>query len=154
MKLYFNIIIIIIPFYINAQTFDTPKIQPSQSFISGSFVTKPKTPETLPTMKSLYLNKVEIAKAKLTREENKLIKLARVTWQKEIIVRKEEEKLNKLENSLKLDNNPDIPKKIENCKKQIARSKNKLSKAKNKENLKSEKVKKLDLAIEASKFER
>ncbi|MFC5681765.1 hypothetical protein [Flavobacterium sp. GCM10022190] len=108
----------------------------------------------MPTMKPLNLSSKDVAKAKLAREEQKLIKIARETWGIEANLKKEQEKLVQLEKSLKTNDNYKLLKEIETYKKQIAKSNDKLSKAKIILELRTEKVKNIELAIEELKFKR
>lgn len=149
-----SLIIILLPFFINAQSFNPTKLRPSYDFGRASLESRPKQPETLPTMKPLNLSSKDVAKAKLAREEQKLIKIARKTWGIEANLKKEQEKLVQLEKSLKTNDNYKLLKEIETYKKQIAKSNDKLSKAKIILELRTEKVKNIELAIEELKFKR
>tara|TARA_R110002033_G_scaffold148714_1_gene185798 strand:+ start:985 stop:1422 length:438 start_codon:yes stop_codon:yes gene_type:complete len=143
---------IILPFVLNAQSFNPPKIQPSSNFSRTGLEPRPKVPEITPTLKPLSRSHVENAKAKLVREEQKLIKQARKTWEKEIALKTKQEKLNNLESTQKNSNDSNLQKKINIYRKQIAKSQAKLNKAKIKLELRSKKVAEFELAIEEAIF--
>ncbi|UUF16121.1 MULTISPECIES: hypothetical protein [Flavobacterium] len=106
------------------------------------------------TVKPLSRNDVEKTKAKLAREEQKLIKLAEKKWQIELDLRAKRESLKNLENTSKNNNDPDYQKNIEKLKKEIAISQNKLDDAKSKQDFRAEKVLELEIMLEESKFTR
>jgi hypothetical protein len=147
-------IITILPLFANAQNFNSSQIKPQNNVHSFGLEPSPKVPEIMPTMKPLYRNRVENAKAKLAREEQKLIKLARKTWEKEADLKTKQEKLKNLENTPENSNDPNLQKNIEKCKKQIAKSQNTLDKEKIKLESRSKKVEDFELAIEEAKFKR
>lgn len=145
-------IIMTLPLYANAQKFNLPTPQMQNPFIWGN--QRPKVPEITPTLKPLYRSHVENAKAKLAREEQKLIKLARKAWKKEADLKKEKENLKNLENNPENSNNPYYQKKFEKLKTQIAKSQDKLNKVKTKVDLKSKELEDFELAIEEARFQR
>lgn len=148
------IIIIILPFFANAQNFNPSQIQPQNNVGPMGIESRPKVPEIMPTMKPLYRSRLENAKAKVAREEQKLIKQAKKTWKKEDDLKTKQEKLKNLVNAAGNSNDPNIQKKIEKYKKQIAKSQDTLDKEKIKLESRSKKVEDLELAAEEAKFKR
>lgn len=144
------IVMIILPFFVNAQNFNPPQIQPQNNIWPKGLEPRPKVPEIMPTMKPLYLSRAENAKAKLARKEQKLIKQARKTWEKEADLKTKQEKLKNIENAPKNSNDLNLQK----FKKKIAKSQDKVNKAKIKLESRSKKVKDFELAIEEAKFRR
>ncbi len=71
------IVMTILPLFINAQRFNPSKILSQHNILPFGQELHPKVPEIMPAMKPLYLSRKENAQAKLTREEQKLIKLAK-----------------------------------------------------------------------------
>jgi hypothetical protein len=138
--------------YANAQKFDSTQIRPNLSnpFLEGE--KSPKVPEITPTLKPIYRSRVENAKSKLLREEQKLIKLARKTWDKEADLKAKKEDLINLENTAKNSNNPSIQRNIDKYKKQIAHEQDILDKEKLKVEILSKKVADFELAIEEARF--
>lgn len=146
--------VMIMPIFANAQSFN-----PSQQVLLHGTVMgiDEKAPQLvqLPTMKPIVtLNHVEKAKAKLAREEQKLIKIARKAWDKEDDLKKEQDQLKTLENASQNNNDPDHQKKIEALKKQIAKSQEKVNQAKIEVELESKKVEDLEKAIDDAKYTR
>ncbi|CAM3904096.1 hypothetical protein FLSI110296_02445 [Flavobacterium sinopsychrotolerans] len=72
-------IITILPFFVSAQNFNPPKIKPPNVVHPIRLEQRPKVPDITLTMKPLYRSSMENAKAKLAREEQKLIKQAKKT---------------------------------------------------------------------------
>ncbi|WP_132011686.1 hypothetical protein [Flavobacterium sp. 90] len=148
------LIVMIMPIFVNAQSFNP---NPSQQVLHGLMGVDERAPQLvqLPTMKPIVtLNHVEKAKAKLAREEQKLIKMARKAWDKEDDLKKEQDQLKTLENASQNSNDPDHQKKIEALKKQIAKSQEKVNQAKIEVELESKKVEELEKAIEDAKYTR
>ncbi|MFC6264992.1 hypothetical protein [Flavobacterium panici] len=146
--------IILLPLFASAQNFDPSKYGPQkQDLLFPGANQNPKLPQ-LETVKPLSRNDVEKTKAKLAREEQKLIKLAEKTWQIELDLRAKRESLKNLENTSKNNNDPDYQKNIEKLKKEIAISQNKLDDAKSKQDFRAEKVLELEIMLEESKFTR
>lgn len=141
-----------LPIFANAQRFNRPRID-SPNPLFPMQEKSPKLPQ-LETVKPLSLNRVEKTKAKLAREEQKLVKLARKTWDQEDNLKKEQKQLQDLENNPKNSNDPYHQKNIDKCKKQIAKSQNKLNEAKTELELRSKKVEDLEKAVEEAKFTR
>ncbi|WP_133507421.1 hypothetical protein [Flavobacterium chryseum] len=108
----------------------------------------------LPTMKPISVSRLQKAQTKLTREEQKLIKLARKAWDYEDDLKKEQEQLKNIENAPESSNDPDHQKKIEKLKQQIVKSQEKVSKAKAEVESETIKVESLEKAIETAKFTR
>lgn len=134
------IIIMIFPLFINAQTFNPPTRQFNQNLLFGVRDEKPPKLAELPTMKPIStLTQIEKAQAKLSREEQKLIKLARRAWDLEDDLKKEQELLKTLENTPDSSNDSDHQKRIEKLKQQIAKSQQELDKAKTEVELNSKK---------------
>lgn len=147
--------IIILPLFVNAQTFNPPTRQFNQNLLFGVRDEKPPKLVELPTMKPIStLTQIEKAQAKLEREEQKLIKLARKAWGLEDDLKKEQGLLKNLENTPEKSNNPEYQKNKENLKKQIAKSQDKVNKVKEEVELESKKVEELEKAIETAKFTR
>ena len=148
------LILVTIPFFTNAQGFNPSQIQLRNSPFPISNDRPPQLVQ-LPTMKPITsLSQVEKAQAKLAREEQKLIKLARKAWDQEDNLKKEQEQLKIFENTLESNNDSDHQKRIENVKKQIVKSQDKLNKAKTEVESMSKKVEDLEKAIEEAKFTR
>ncbi|MFB3389422.1 hypothetical protein [Flavobacterium sp. LAR06] len=147
------IIIMILPLYINAQNFNPSKAQFTPRHPFGIGDEKPPQLVQLPTMKPLStLTHVEKAQAKLAREEQKLIKLARKAWDLEDDLKKEQELLKNLENTK--DRSNDHQKRIEKLKLQIAKSQDKVNESKAEVESESKKVEDLEKAIEEAKYTR
>lgn len=147
-------ILIITPLFSNAQSFNPSGIRPKTNPLSNEDERPPQLVQ-LPTMKPIStLSRVEKAKAKLEREEQKLIKLARKAWDKEDDLKKQQEQLNRLETATVNIDNPDHQKEIEKCKKQIAQSKDEFDKAKSDVEINTKKVEELEKAIEEAKYTR
>jgi hypothetical protein len=145
--------IMILPIFMNAQSFNPPQIRPTTTIFPMQ-EQRPQVPEIMPTMKPLYRSSVENAKVKLATEERKLIKLARKAWEQEDDLKKEQENLNKLENTPENSNDPAHQKKIEIAKKQIVKSHDKLNKVKKDVESSSKKAEDLEKKIEEAKFTR
>ncbi|MBF4467139.1 hypothetical protein [Flavobacterium sp. LC2016-12] len=149
------IIIMILPLYINAQSFNPSKIQFTPRHPFGIGDEKPPQLVQLPAMKPLStLTQIEKAQAKLAREEQKLIKLARMAWDLEDDLKKEQEQLKTLENDPDTSNDPDHQKRIEKLKQQIAKSQDKVNESKAEVKSESKKVEDLEKAIEEAKYTR
>jgi len=146
------IIIITFPLFVNAQNFKPPQILPSNNIFPMQ-QQRPQVPQ-MPTMKPPSRSRVENAKAKLVREEQKLIKLAKKTWEKEAYLKTKQEKLKNLENTPENSNDPNLQKNIEIAKKQIAKSQDKLNEVKTKMEISSKKVEAFEIAVEEAKFKR
>jgi outer membrane translocation and assembly module TamA len=147
-------IIITTPLFANAQSFNPSQIKPRNSPFPMNDDRPPQLVQ-LPTMKPISsLSHIEKAQAKLTREEQKLIKLARKAWDQEDNLKKEQEQLKILENTSESNNEPDHQERIENAKKQIVKSQDKLNKVKAEVESESKKVEDLEKAIEEAKFTR
>ena len=138
--------------YANAQKFDSTQIRPNLNnpFLEGE--KSPKVPEITPTLKPIYRSRLENAKSKLVREEQKLIKLARKTWDKEADLKAKKEELINLENTAKNSNNPSLKRNIDKYIKQIAHEQDILDKEKLKVELLSKKVADFELAIEEAQY--
>ncbi|WP_291149142.1 hypothetical protein [Flavobacterium sp. UBA7680] len=80
--------------------------------------------------KNLSKGKVQRAKNRIAREEQKLIKLGQEEWKIELDLKAQLENLKQLENSPEKSNDPDHQKDIEKAKIRIAKSQEKLNKAK------------------------
>ncbi|TPG39283.1 hypothetical protein [Flavobacterium pectinovorum] len=151
-NLFIVLIITIIPLFANAQGFNQSQLR--NGTLMGVDERAPQLVQ-LPTMKPIVtLNHVEKAKAKLAREEQKLIKMARKAWDKEDDLKKEQEQLKTLENASQNSNDPNHQKKIETLKKQIAKSQEKVNEAKKEIELESKKVEDLENAIDDAKYTR
>lgn len=146
-------IIMILPLFVNAQNYNLPKPKIQVPLFNQRENKHPELPKT-PAIKPLYRSRTENAQAKLVKEEQKLIKLAKKAWEKEVDLKKEKENLKYLESTRENSNDPNHQKKIEKTKKQIAKSQDKLNKAKAKVDSKSKKVEDLEIAIEAAKLKR
>ncbi|WP_026728654.1 hypothetical protein [Flavobacterium denitrificans] len=146
------IIIILLPLFVKSQNFNYQQYTMRPNPLTGT-VDRPKLPE-LETVKPISLNSIEKLQAKLTREEQKLVKLARKTWDQEEELKKEQEQLKNLENDSQNSNDPEHQKKIKALKKQIANSQYKVDQAKAEVALASKKVEDLEKAIEDYKFTR
>jgi peptidoglycan hydrolase CwlO-like protein len=146
-------ILMIIPFFSNAQSFNSSKMQPRTNPLPMEDERPPQLVQ-LPTMKPISINRVEKAQAKLTREEQKLIKLARKAWDQEDDLKKEQEQLKNLEYDPKSSNDLNHQKKIEKLKQQIVKSQEKLNKTKAEVESESKKVENLEKAIETAKYTR
>ena len=151
MRLIILILMMTMPFFTNAQVDYSMQLPIYDAW--GRPIERPKTPQ-LETVKPLSLNRVEKAKAKLAREEQKLIKLARKAWDLEDDLKKEEQLLKNLENTPENSNDPDHQKRIKQTKQQITKSQDKLNKAKIDVESSSKKVEGLEKAIEEVKFTR
>ena len=150
-----TLIIIILPLFVKAQRFNPnpPRLDPPQFDLWPMQDKKPKVPQ-LETVKPIYKNRIENAQAKLTREEQKLIKLAEKRWEKEADLKAKQEKLKNLESTPKNNNDPDHQKNIEKYKRQIVKSQDELDKAKIEVELSTKKVEELEKVIEEAKFTR
>lgn len=147
-------IIILLPLFAAAQNFDPSQYRPQvQDLLFPGANQSPKLPQ-LETVKPLSRNHIEKTKAKLAREEQKLIKLAEKTWKIELDLRAKRESLKNLENTSKDNNDPDYQKNIEKLRKEIAASQDKLEDAKSKQEFRAEKVLELEIMLEESKFMR
>jgi predicted RNase H-like nuclease (RuvC/YqgF family) len=155
------LIVMIMPLFVKAQV-DYSMQSPLRDPITGGLINpitrtptqRPNTPK-LETVKPIAtLTNVEKAKAKLAREEQKLIKLSRKEWDLEDDLKNEQEQLKNLENTLESSNDPDHQKKIEKLKQQIANSQDKINKAKTEVESESKKVDDLEKAIETAKYTR
>lgn len=138
--------------FATAQNFDPSKIRPN---LGNPFLEReksPKVPEITPTLKPIYRSRIENAKSKLQREEQKLIKLARKTWYKEAALKAKKEQLTDLKNAAKNSDNSNLQKNIEKYRKQIAKSQEILDKEKIKVTLLSKKVAEFELAIEEARY--
>ena len=147
-------IITILPLFSNAQNFNPSQIQPQNNVGPMGIEPRPKVPEIMPTMKPLYRSRVENAKAKVAREEQKLIKQAKKTWKKDDDLKTKQEKLKNLINTPGNSNEPNLQKNIEKCKKQIIKSQYTLDKEKIKLESRSKKVEDLELATKEAKFKK
>lgn len=149
------ITIMILPLFVNAQTFNPPIRQFNQNHLFGVGDEKPPKLVELPTMKPhSTLTQIEKAQAKLTREEQKLIKLARKAWDLEDDLKKGQEQLKNLEIDPDRNNNSDHQKRIEKLKQQIAKSQDKVNESKTEVQSESKKVEDLEKAIEETKYTR
>jgi hypothetical protein len=146
-------IIMTLPLFVNAQNFNPPQPKMQDPLFNQWENKRPELPQT-PTVKPLYRSRAENAQAKLVKEEQKLIKLAKKAWGKEADLKKEKENLKNLESTPDNSNNPNHQKKIEKSKKQIAKSQDKLNKAKAEVDSMSKKVKDIEIAVEAAKLKR
>jgi len=142
-----------LPIFVNAQNFNQPQPKMQDPLFNQWENKRPELPQT-PTVKPLYRSRSENAQAKLVKEEQKLIKLAKKAWGKEADLKKEKENLKNLESTPDNSKNPNHQKKIEKSKKQIAKSQDKLNKAKAEVDSMSKKVKDLEIAVEAAKLKR
>ncbi len=161
-NLFILLIVIITPLFANSQVRYSSQFS-VRDLVTGSPIDPltgrpiqqhPEAPK-LETVKPIAtLTHVEKAKAKLAREEQKLIKMARKAWDKEDDLKKEQDQLKTLENASQNSNDPDHQKKIEALKKQIAKSQEKVNQAKIEVELESKKVEDLEKAIDDAKYTR
>jgi hypothetical protein len=79
------IIMLILPLFMNAQSFSPSQIKP-QHDIFPMQERNPKLPQ-MPTIKPLYRSRIENAEAKLAKENRKLMKLAKKAWKQEDVIR-------------------------------------------------------------------
>ena len=147
-------IITILPLFVNAQSFNPSQIRPQNNVGPMGIEPRPKVPEIMPSMKPLYRSRIENVKAKVAREEQKLIKQAKKTWEKEDDLKTKQEKLKNLINTTENNNDPNLEKNIAICKKQIVKSQDTLDKEKIKLESRSKKVEDLELATKEAKFKK
>ncbi|WP_426486470.1 hypothetical protein [Flavobacterium sp. 2] len=130
MKTRFILLLLLIfafPFFAIAQNSDMSKPELQHTMYPWM---EPKLPKKIDSNKNLYKGKVQRAKNRLAREEQKLIKLGQKEWEIELDLRAQLENLRQLENSTEKSGDPDYQKNIEKAKIQIAKSQEKLNKAK------------------------
>lgn len=149
-----TMIIVTLPLFVKAQNYNFPGPQFDQTpvFMRGN--DRPPQLVQLPTMKPISRNRIENAQAKLVIKEQKLTKMARKTWDKEVDLKAKQEELKSIENATENSNNPDHQKNIEKCKKQIAKSQDEVDKAKMELEVESKKVQAFEKAIEEAKYTR
>lgn len=146
------IITTLLSLYANAQKFDSTQIRPNLNNPLLEGEKNPKVPEITPTLKPIYRSRIENAKSKLVREEQKLIKLARKTWDKETDLKAKKEELINLENTAKNSNNSSLQRNLDKYIKQIAIEQDILEKEKLKVEVLSKKVADFELAIEEARY--
>ncbi|MCD9573402.1 hypothetical protein [Flavobacterium soyae] len=120
------LIIIILPLFISAQNSDPSKPELQHTMYPWM---EPKLSK-MESTKNLSKGKVQRAKNRIAREEQKLIKLGQEEWKIELDLKAQLENLKQLENSSEKSNDPDHQKNIEKAKIRIAKSQEKLNKAK------------------------
>lgn len=155
MRICFIAMMMTLAHFVNAQVLNSSKMQlnPLIPFRNGD--EKPPQLVQLPTMTPLpTLTNIEKAQAKLAREEQKLIKLARNAWDLEDGLKKEQDQLKNLENVPEKSSDPDHQKRIKELKQQIAKSQKELDKAKIEVQVSTKKVEDLEKAIDGAKFTR
>ncbi|MWB95685.1 hypothetical protein GON26_15060 [Flavobacterium sp. GA093] len=148
------ILILLFPFFVNAQNFKPVQIQPPFELGTSPFTPRnPKLPQ-LETVKPISQSHVQNMRSKLARKEQEIIKLEKKIWADEDDLKEKLKNLENLENATENSNDPDHQKKIENSKKQIAKSQSKLNEAEVKLKLKLKKLEDLEKALEEAKFKR
>ncbi|PXY45449.1 hypothetical protein DMB68_12275 [Flavobacterium hydrophilum] len=145
-----TIIAILLPLFISAQNSDPSKPELQHTLYPWM---EPKVPNMKNT-KPFTRNKIQRAKNRIAREEQKLIKLGQEEWKIELDLKAQLEKLKQLENSSEKSNEPDHQKNIEKAKTQIAKTQEKLNKTKTEVALSTKTLNDNEIALKEARLEK
>jgi hypothetical protein len=140
------LILILLPLFVSAQNSNQPELQHTLYPWMEPKLSK------LESVKPLSRSKIQRAKNRIVREEQKLIKLAREEWEIELDLKAQLENLKQLENSPEKDNDPDHQKNIEKAKIRIAKSQEKLNKAKTEVELSTKTLNDYEIALKDARL--
>ena len=152
MKLHLFILIIVFPLFVTAQNFNPPKYTPPMQNEMFPWMYDRAKPQKVEIVKPYSRNSVENAEAKLAKEERKLKKLGNKVWDIEADLKIKIKNLQHLENTSQNNNDSNLQKNIEKCKKEITESQDKLNNAKVELELSSKRAEELEKAVQDAKF--